>query len=108
MMPFKEEKQAQEDVNPYVKNIAIAAAIGALLGAGGLSVSHLISGKETSEKEALIQNLKAAAKGALVGGGLMGLINQTELLNTLRQTITSSEGTAVPDFSVPRDRSVWT
>ena len=94
------KKLAQEE-NPYLKNIAIAAAIGALLGAGGLSVSHLISGKESSEKEALIQNLKAAAKGALVGGGVMSMVSNAQLLDALRRTLATSE--SIPDFSVPDD-----
>lgn len=95
------KKLAQEEVNPYFKNIAVAAAIGALLGAGSLSAAHLISGKETSEKEALVQNLKAAAKGALIGGGAMTMVSNAQLLDALRRTLATSEG--VPDFSVPDD-----
>ena len=94
------KKLAQEE-NPYIRNIAVAAAIGALLGAGSLSASHLISGKESSEKEALIQNLKAAAKGALVGGGVMSMVSNAQLLDALRRTLATPEG--IPDFSVPDD-----
>ncbi len=97
------EKRAAQEVNPYLKNILAAAIIGALVGTGGLSASHLISGKEHSEKEALIQNLKAAAKGALVGGGIMSLISQAQLLDAISKTAPMQEGGIIPDFSIPDD-----
>lgn len=97
------KQAAQEEMSPYFRNIALAAAIGALLGAGSLSASHLISGKEQSEKEALIQNLKAAAKGALVGGGIMSVISNAQLLDAISKTMPEPGGTAIPDFSIPND-----
>ena len=100
------KKQAQE-VSPYFRNIALAAAIGALLGAGSLSASHLISGKEQGEGEALAQNLKAAAKGALVGGGIMSVISNVQLLDAISKTVQAPGGTVAPNFSLPDDITTY-